>query len=119
MPILDAIASIVIAVILMAVAVFLAYESRKLLLGEAASDKVVSSIRSIVEQDPDVEAAYKPMTMHLGPNEILLNMDLRFKPELDSDRVVAVVDRIERKIRERHPQIKRIFLEAEGLRKSL
>jgi cation diffusion facilitator family transporter len=119
MPILDAVASIVIAVILMSVAVFLAYESRKLLLGEAASEKVVGSIRHIVEQDQDVEAAYKPMTMHLGPNEVLLNMDLRFKQGLDSGQIVSAVDRIERKIREGHPQIKRIFLEAEGLRKAL
>jgi cation diffusion facilitator family transporter len=119
MPVLDAVASIVIAVILMSVAVFLAYESRKLLLGEAASDRVVSSIRAIVEQDPDVEAAYKPMTMHLGPKEILLNMDLRFMPGLDSEQVVKAVDRVESKIRAQHPQIKRIFLEAEGFRKAL
>lgn len=119
MPVLDAVASIVIAIILMAVAVFLAYESRKLLLGEAASDKVVRSIRQIVEEDPDVEAAYKPMTMHLGPKEVLLNMDLRFMNGLSSEQVVKAVDRVEGKIRERHPQIKRIFLEAEGLREVL
>jgi cation diffusion facilitator family transporter len=119
MPILDAVASIVIAILLMSVAVFLAYESRKLLLGEAASEQVVHSIRQIVEQDPDVEAAYRPMTMHLGPKEILLNMDLRFVPGLDSEQVVKAVDRVERKIREQHPQITRIFLEAEGFRKAL
>ncbi len=119
MPVLDAVASIVIAVILMSVAVFLAYESRKLLLGEAASENVVRSIRNIVEQDQDVETAYKPMTMHLGPNEVLLNMDLRFEPGLNSSQIVQAVDRIESKIREGHPQIKRIFLEAEGLRKVL
>lgn len=117
MPILDAVASIVIAVILMSVAVFLAYESRKLLLGEAASDRVVSSIRAIVEEDPEVEAAYRPMTMHLGPKEILLNMDLRFKSGLSTEAMVAAVDRLEAQIRERHPQIKRIFLEAEAIRK--
>lgn len=119
LPILDAVASIVIAVILMAVAVFLAYESRNLLLGEAASEQVVQSIREIVGQDQAVEAVYKPMTMHLGPNEILLNMDLRFKPRLDSEQIVQAVDRVESKIRQAHPQIKRIFLEAEGLRKTL
>lgn len=119
MPILDAVASIVIAVLLMSVAVLLAYESRKLLLGEAASDSVVRSIRQIVEEDPDVEAAYKPMTMHLGPKEILLNMDLRFMPGLDSEQIVRAVDRVESKIREQHPQIKRIFLEAEGFRQAL
>jgi divalent metal cation (Fe/Co/Zn/Cd) transporter len=59
------------------------------------------------------------MTMHLGPKEILLNMDLRFVPELDSEQVVKAVDRVERKIREQHPQITRIFLEAEGFRKAL
>jgi cation diffusion facilitator family transporter len=119
MPILDAVASIVIAIILMSVAVFLAYESRKLLLGEAASDMVVRSIHQIVEEDPDVQAAYKPMTMHLGPKEILLNMDLRFVAGLDSEQVVKAVDRVEGKIREQHPQITRIFLEAEGFRKAI
>jgi hypothetical protein len=40
-------------------------------------------------------------------------------PELDSEQVVKAVDRVERKIREQHPQITRIFLEAEGFRKAL
>lgn len=117
MPVLDAVASIVIAAILMLVAVFLAYESRKLLLGEAASPAVVQSIQDIVAQDKNIVEAMLPMTMHMGPTDVLLNMDLRFKPGLSTEQIAAAVDHLESKIREKHPAIKRIYLEVEALRK--
>jgi cation diffusion facilitator family transporter len=116
MPVLDALASIVIAVILMVVAIILAYESRNLLIGEAASPEIVASIRTLVAADDDIAEVMMPVTMHLGPKEILLNMDLRFRKGLKTGEIAAAVDRIENIIRKTHPQIKHIYLEVEALR---
>lgn len=115
LPIFDAIASLVIAGILMVVAVLLAYESRNLLLGESARSSLVESIQHIVDTEDGIVKARRPMTMHMGPREILLNMDLVFDQELDSAQIAAAIDRVERAIRQRHPEVKRIFLEAQTL----
>jgi cation diffusion facilitator family transporter len=117
MPVWDAISSLVIAVILMSVAVFLAYESRMLLLGEAADPEIVKSIEAIVSQEGDIREVMRPMTMHMGPAEVLLNMGLTFRPGLSTSQITDAIDRIEKRIQDAHPQIKRIFLEAEALRK--
>ncbi len=116
MPILDGVASLVIGVILALVAVFLAYESKGLLLGESADVGVVEGVRALAERDPAVERAGRPLTMHLGPRQILLNLDVQFRPELSAAEVTRAVDRLEQTIRAEHPDIKRIFLEAESLR---
>jgi cation diffusion facilitator family transporter len=112
MPILDAVASIVIGVILMVVASVLAWESRKLMLGESAEQETVGSIQSIARQDPAVEHARRPLTMHFGPHEILVNLDVEFRKALSAGEVTQAVDRLEEKIRQAHPNVHRIFIEA-------
>ena len=119
MPVLDAVSSLLIAIILMAVAVFLAHESRKLLLGEAAGSDILKSIKGIVSTEENVTQVLRPMTMHLGPNEILLNMGLCFDQNLSTAEITAAIDRIESGLQKEHPEIKHIFLEAEALKKTV
>jgi len=68
----DAIASIIIGFILAIVAIFLAYESKSLLVGETADPKIVEGVNNIVLNHSAVEKLRRPLTMHLGPNQILL-----------------------------------------------
>jgi cation diffusion facilitator family transporter len=114
-PYLDGIASIVIGFILVTVAGYLAMESRDLLVGESAGADIVEDIRALAEADPAVVQASRPLTMHFGPDRILLNLDIEFKPELTAEEVTAAVDRLEARIRAEHPSIRRIFIEAESL----
>ncbi len=114
-PHLDAGASILIGVILCVVALTLVYETRGLLIGESASPEIVASIRAIVDADPAVRAARAPLTMHLGPLDVLLNLDVEFEPGVSAREQVAAVARIEDAIRRRHPAIRRIFIEARRL----
>lgn len=53
------------------------------------------------------------LTMHFGPNEILLNLEVQFKGDLPVGEIAPIIDRLERTIREHHPEIRRIFIEAE------
>jgi len=114
-PVLDAAASVVIGILLAAVAAVLAYETRGLLIGESADPKVVASIRALVEADPAVERVRRPLTMHLGPEQVLLALDVQFRPGLTAPEVEAAVDRLEAAIRARHPQVRHIYLEAEAI----
>jgi len=114
-PVYDAIASIAIGVILALIAVFLAYESKGLLIGEGANTEMSNGIHKLAIADPAVRQARHPLTMYFGPHEVLVALDIGFKGELSSSEVEAAVERLEEKIRERFPVVKRIFIEAAAL----
>ena len=113
-PYLDGVASILIGLLLAAVAAVLAYEIQGLIVGERADGRVVQSIRAIVGQDPAVEQVNPPLTMQLGPHDVLVNLDVRFRRRLSMPDLEAAIERLERRIRERHPDVRRIFIEARG-----
>ena len=113
---LDGVASIIIGAILAVVAIFLAYESKGLLIGEGVDPKTLASIRAIVSADPAVEEIKKSLTMHFSPNDVLLTLDIRFKEHLRAREIAAAVDRLEKEIRAQHPEIKHIFIEAKSLK---
>ncbi len=116
-PAFDGIASIIIGFILAAVAVFLAYESKGLLIGESADLKVVRGIQEIGMQDEAVAEVAPPLTMYLAPREVLLTLEVDFKNNLSAEEVEQAIDRLEKRIREQYPQVKRIFIEAESLKR--
>jgi cation diffusion facilitator family transporter len=115
MPVIDGIGSIVIGLILCGVASFLVWESKKLLLGEAADPELRAGIRRIARENGRVADVERMMTLHMGPNTLVLNMDLSFDESLDAEAVAAAIDRIEKKIREEHPEVRFIFIEAESI----
>jgi divalent metal cation (Fe/Co/Zn/Cd) transporter len=93
----------------------LAIESKGLLVGESADPEVVQSIREIAERHPGVEVAREPMTLHMGPDDILLNLSVRFRRELNAEGVERAIDEIEAAVRAKHPGIHRIFIEANAV----
>ena len=99
-PAFDGIASIIIGVILAGVAVFLAYESKGLLIGESADIKVVRGVQEICRRDEAVDDANPPLTMYLAPKEVLLTLEVDFRDNLSAEEVERSIDRIERQIRE-------------------
>jgi len=113
-PELDGVASIIIGAVLAVVAIFLTYESKGLLVGETADLAIVHAIRHLAESDPAVQAVGYPYTLHFGPHEILLNLELHFQPALTAVEIATAVDRVEKGIRSHYPQITRIFIEAEA-----
>jgi cation diffusion facilitator family transporter len=115
-PYMDGAASILIGLVLAAVAVILVYESKGLLLGESADPEVVQSICALAQGIPAIEKVKHPLTMHFGPHEILLNLEVSFRPETSAAQVSQAVDQLERAIREKHPDIQRIFIESRSLK---
>jgi cation diffusion facilitator family transporter len=114
-PSADGIASIAIGAVLAAVSVFLVWQSKGLLLGESAAPEVVESIRAAARAVPGIEGVKQPLTMHFGPDEVLLNLKVEFRPDLPASEVTAAIDRLKQTIREQHPEIRRIFIEARAL----
>jgi cation diffusion facilitator family transporter len=112
---LDGVASIVIGVILCGVALLLAIESKGLLIGEGATAETVASIRKITNNDPSVEKVMKVLTLHFGPQEILLNLEIKFIDDLETEELAIAVERLETSIRTQHSEIQNIFIEAKSI----
>ena len=112
MPAFDAGASIVIGLLLCSVSSLLIFQSRKLLVGEAVDEEMAEAIRRIAENEKEVHRAGWPLTMHLGPDDVLLAFDVEFRDEVAAEDIARAVDRIEQAIRERFPEIGRIYIES-------
>ena len=76
---------------------------------------MLQGIREIVAGDPAVVRAQCPLTMHLSPEEVLLNLEIDFRPGLPPGQITESINRLEGEIRRRHPEIQRIFIEARAL----
>lgn len=112
----DGIASVIIGLILAATAVVLAIETKGLLIGEAADPMIVKSIREMFENHDAVDHVNEVLTMHFGPTDVLLNISLDFRNDLPAGQVENIITLSEREIKEKHPKIKRVFIEAQSLR---
>ena len=112
---LDGVASIVIGVILCGVAILLASESKGLLIGEGATAETVASIREITNSDPAVDKVVKVLTLHFGPQEILLNLEIKFVQDLATEELAIAVERLENSISSQHSEIQNIFIEAKSI----
>lgn len=108
----DASASVLIGLLLCAIATILAIESKNLLIGESADPATIAAIRRTVEADTDVIGLRNLLTMHLGPSELLLNLDVEFNRKLDFGQTAKAIERLESSIRKHHPEVLRIFIEA-------
>ncbi len=116
-PVYDAGASIVIGLLLLLVAVFLARETKALLIGESAGPEERRRIRQAIVDLPEVQRCGNILTMHLGPAEILANIDVEFVDNLTTDEVEAAVDKIEASVRGAVPAVRKIYIEAHALKK--
>ena len=115
-PLGDAVASIIIGLLLGLVAAFMAVETKALLIGEAASPALVASIEAIIAKESRTDAVLTGMgrltTMHLGPDHIIATAPLDFRDDVTAAGVEATVARLEDEIRRSHPEVKHLFLEA-------
>jgi divalent metal cation (Fe/Co/Zn/Cd) transporter len=103
-PYLDPVASILIGLLLAAVAILLGRESGALLIGERTNRARIGRVRKIITSDPSVDKV-GDLTMQLGPNQVLLTVNIQFQRGLDIQELEMAIDRIERRIREKEPMI--------------
>jgi cation diffusion facilitator family transporter len=116
MPMLDGVASILIGCILAGAAALLAFETKALLIGEAASPEVVSAVRRIAGAEESISRTNEILTMHVGPEDILVNLSVDFRDGVPSEAVEATISRMERQIKEAFPRVTRVFIEVQGWR---
>lgn len=112
---LDGAASIFIGLLLCVVAVLMVYESKGLLIGEGLDRETLKSLRALVEADPSVERVQNLHTLYLGPHEVLLTIQLHFRNTITALEVRQSVERLRAAIREKYPDVTRVFFGAESI----
>ena len=114
LPVLDSVASLIISFILAVTAGLLAFECKGLLTGEGASEEVVTGIKQIIDESQGIKHVNEVLTLHLGPEDVLLNVSLDFEDDLSSGEVEEAISNLESRIKQMFPEIRRVFIEAQG-----
>jgi len=114
----DGAASIIIGLILAGTATWLAYETKGLLIGESANDSIVQGIRELASGHDYVEHVNEVLTLHMGPDFILVNISLDFMDEATADEIETTVEKLDKEIKKNYLQVKRVFVEAEARKSS-
>jgi len=109
-PELDGVASIGIGLVLAATAVFLARESKSLLIGEPARELVVRSIDAMVRGHAGVSGVGRLITVHLAPEQIVVSMDVDFANDLRASEVETIVGDLDRQLKEKHKDVIALFV---------
>lgn len=107
----DSMGSILIGVVLIAVAFFLATEVKSLLIGEAADENIGLAVKATVPEHANIEEVLRLITVQQGPGEVLVAMKVRVKSGLTTTEVVDSINRFEQAVHDRAPEIRWCFVE--------
>ncbi len=112
-PRIDGVASILIGIILGAVAILLAREAKGLLIGERADPKVIETVRAIVAAHPDICSVNHVRTIHTAPDSIFVAISADFADGLSMGDGEALIEQIERELHDTVPQLSSIYIRPE------
>ncbi len=110
-PYIDGIASLVIGLILLLVATFLAKESKGLLIGESAHPEVIESVIKILKDNKYVKDFALPQTMHFGPFKILLIVEIDLIEDLELVKAEKLVEELRNEIKKDQKTIKEVYIQ--------
>jgi cation diffusion facilitator family transporter len=113
-PRLDGVASVGVGLVLAVTAAFLAMESHSLLTGESVDRATRDSIRALAAGEAAVDGVNQLLTMHFGPKDVLVALSLDFSNDVRADEVERTVTTIESRIKAAHPEVTRVFVEAQS-----
>ena len=111
---LDGIASIIIGFILAGTAMWLAFETKSLLIGESANIYVVNGIRKLSQSYENIEHVNEVLTIHMGPEFILVNISVEFNDAATATEIEDTISHLDAAIKNEYENVKRIFIEAEA-----
>ena len=109
-PRIDGVASILIGLVLAAVAVVLGRESKELLIGERAPPELSEAIRQTAAEESCVVEVVDIITSQLAPNQVIATLGVVIDESLRVAEVEQLIHRIEKSIRAKHPQLFRVFV---------
>jgi len=112
-PIYDAVSALLIGLLLMGFAVALAWENKRLLLGESLPADVERELREVVAGVDGVETVVDLRTVYFGPRNVVVATDVDFTAGLSGREIDDRVDGIERALKEANGDVKTVYVEVE------
>jgi len=107
----DGVGSLLVGLVLLAVAIFLATEVKSLLVGEAADPLVDAAVRAVAAEHRDIEGVLRVLAIQQGPGEIMLAMKVRMRAGLSGEQLVDAINVFERALKARITEIRWCFVE--------
>jgi len=107
----DGAASIAIGILLVVVAVRLGLDNKDLLIGRSADKRDLAAIREVIESSHGVDDLRDLLTMHLGPENLIVAARVSLAGNLSSDDAEDLADRIEIRLSERVPEVSQVFID--------
>ncbi|MFB6300721.1 MAG: cation diffusion facilitator family transporter [Halobacteriales archaeon] len=112
-PLYDAVSALLIGILLMGFALALAWENKRLLLGESLPDEDERVLRNIIEEYDDVVEIVGFRTVYFGPEDILVTADIRFTDDLDTGEIDDRITGIEDALMAKNDSITKVYIEPE------
>jgi len=112
-PVYDAVSAVVIGLLLMGFALALAWENKRLLLGESLSKEVEGDLRGTLADYPGVVHVDRLRTVFFGAEDVLVTADVSFDADLDVGEVDEAIDGLEARLREVDDRIRMVYIEPE------
>lgn len=109
-PYADGVASICIGVVLVAVAIFLARETKGLLLGESAASVVIQRIEKILAASKSIKKFGYPKSIHLGPDMILVVVEISLHKDPSTESAKDILNDLRNEIKEKCPNVSQLYL---------
>jgi cation diffusion facilitator family transporter len=112
-PLYDAVSAFIIGIMLMGFSIALAWENKRLLLGESLPDDDEQVLRRIIEDHEDVTSIVGFRTVYFGPERLLVTADIEFSDDLDAEQVTNRITAIEDELTAANSSIKKVYIEPE------
>jgi cation diffusion facilitator family transporter len=112
----DGVATVLIGLLLVAIAAVLAIETKSLLIGESATEEHVRAIEQAVVDGGDIERIIHMRTLHLGPEELLVAVKVGVARNATAADIAAAIDGAERRMRAAVPLARVIYIEPDIFR---
>ena len=107
----DGAASIAIGALLVAIAIRLGRDSKELLIGRAADPAGQQAIRTVIEDQPGVDQLVELLTMHIGPDHLIVGARVDFSGDIDSDAVERLSEQIDQLLSEQLSVTSHVFID--------
>jgi cation diffusion facilitator family transporter len=110
-PWIDGMGSVAIGVLLAVMAVLLANESRKLLIGERVDAALSECVKKLVAEHSVVQRVHHLRTMHFGPKQVLIAMNVELDPKLSTADAADAIEQLRERLKREHPEIHYLYLQ--------
>ena len=109
----DAVSALLIGLLLMFFAVALAWENKRLLLGESLPEGEESELRNAIREGDGVLSVNDFRTVYFGPGRLVVTADVSFEAGLDTAEIDDAITAIEAELKELDDSVKTVYIEPE------